>query len=125
MDRIGTVILFVRAPRPGLVKTRLAKHIGNDAAAGVYRVLLRNALVQAEALRSEKIIGVDVAEDADTETLRAYAPWADSVRGQVGSDLGERMRNSFSRIFADGHGPIILMGSDIPDCNSDLLLHTQ
>lgn len=46
-----SVIVFVKLPRPGAVKTRLAAGVGDDAAVAVYRVCAERAI--GEACRCE------------------------------------------------------------------------
>ncbi|HEY5190454.1 MAG TPA: DUF2064 domain-containing protein, partial [Candidatus Deferrimicrobium sp.] len=40
---------------------------------------------------------------------------------QVGGDVGERMKNTFRRCFADGFDDVVLIGSDIPDLPAAIL----
>ena len=44
-----TLVVFVKEPRPGAVKTRLAAEIGVDAAALVYRALAEGVLEADDA----------------------------------------------------------------------------
>ncbi|MBK7249280.1 MAG: DUF2064 domain-containing protein [Flavobacteriales bacterium] len=40
--------------------------------------------------------------------------WATPWHQQIGADLGERMQRAFDNGFVNGHGPIIIIGTDLP-----------
>ena len=46
-----TVIVFVRKPQVGKVKTRLARTVGGDFAAQIYYTLMQRTMVQASKIR--------------------------------------------------------------------------
>lgn len=117
------VLVFVRAPEAGRVKTRLAAAIGDDAALRVYRRLAEHTLAEVQALAAE---GVEVrvhytpagAGAAVREWLGkgpVYLPQAES------GDLGARMRDAFARAFADGAERVVIVGSDLPELTAALL----
>lgn len=117
------MLVFVRAPEPGRVKTRLAAAIGAEGALRVYLRLAEHALAEARSLAAE---GVEIrvhytpagAGAAVREWLGdgpAYLPQAES------EDLGERMRDAFAAAFADGVERVVIVGSDLPHLTSALL----
>ncbi len=100
------LIIFVKNPIPGTVKTRIARSVGNDKATEVYRHLLQY-----------------------TQQITRYGPWekivyyADFVNPsdgwdgygkcqQTGDDLGARMANAFGEQFAAGAEKVLIIGSD-------------
>ncbi len=102
------LVIFLRAPRLGRVKSRLAAGIGDVAALRFYRetsaqVLRR--LASDRRWRSE----LWVTPDRDRG-----APWPVRVptRGQGQGDLGVRMARVFAALPP---GPAVIIGSDIPD----------
>ncbi len=105
------IALFVKPPIPGLVKTRLARDIGNDAACKVYYNMACNIIEQIKAS------GIPMAlffDGENTEKLPEY--WIESAlktAAQNGEDLGMRMANAFRTLFDDGVEQIVLAGSDI------------
>src|SRR4051794_3089022 len=93
------LIIFVKAPRPGQVKTRLAKAIGAVAACEAYKQLLRKVLDQVKQLPNVELrFAPDDAADEITEWLRPG--WKALAQGNGG--LGERLRRSFDDAFASG-----------------------
>jgi rSAM/selenodomain-associated transferase 1 len=108
------IIIFVKAPRPGFVKTRLAAAIGNEAACGAYRQLAETVLAHLAPLpHLELRFTPDDAEDEITHWLSDG--WTAHPQGE--GDLGERMH----RAFTEAKGPAIIIGSDCPQVElSDL-----
>jgi rSAM/selenodomain-associated transferase 2/rSAM/selenodomain-associated transferase 1 len=109
--------IFAKPPLPGLVKTRLAAAIGDDAAASVYRdLILRTLGVAASAVRA------GIFADAQLWVTPGAPPgllatWGEqlgfALRTQQGSSLGDRMRHALQSSLADGT-PALLIGTDVP-----------
>ena len=108
------IIIFVKAPRPGFVKTRLAATIGNEAACAAYCQLTENVLAHLAPLPHLEIrFTPDDAEKEITQWLSDG--WTTRPQGE--GDLGERMH----RAFIEAKGPAIIIGSDCPQVElSDL-----
>ena len=111
------LLVFLRAPVLGKVKTRLAATLGKERALKIYKRLLQHTIEQGAAL------GVDrqawYADDLPADEPCAALGF--SVHQQAGADLGERMQRAFDAGFADGHGPIIIIGTDLPQLSVALL----
>ncbi|MFN3959134.1 MAG: TIGR04282 family arsenosugar biosynthesis glycosyltransferase [Parvularculaceae bacterium] len=105
----GTLIIFVKAPVAGRVKTRLAKTVGAGRAAAIYRRLTANTIAHAASGRWRTVLAVDPAT-----SLRGFdSHWpARLARAPQGKgDLGRRMRRL---IDAAPRGPVVIIGSDAP-----------
>jgi rSAM/selenodomain-associated transferase 1 len=111
------IIVFVKNPEPGKVKTRLAKDIGDAAAVDVYRRLLQHthdALVTVDATRFVFY----------ADTINRLDLWEKSLfykHLQQGNDLGERMQQAFAFLFDLGYERVLIIGSDCPQLCSDHL----
>src|SRR6266571_8047660 len=107
----GKLIVFVKAPRPGAVKTRLAKAIGAPAAQSAYRQLVETLLNQLQGLG-----GVEVCfspADAASEVQHWLKEgWSSSPQGD--GDLGQRLQSAFQRAFHAGAKRVAIIGSDCP-----------
>jgi rSAM/selenodomain-associated transferase 1 len=118
------LLVFVRAPEAGRVKTRLAAAIGDQGALRVYRRLAEHTMAEARALAG---IGVEVRvhyAPADAgETVRAWLGEGPAYLPQAEGDLGMRMRDAFARAFADGAEQVVIVGSDLPALSATLLRH--
>ncbi len=102
-------MVFGREPQAGRVKTRLARGIGDQAAAAVYGELLADTLWAARATNEEVILSL-----ADAPTGDWRAPDGAAIEVQSGEDLGLRLDNSFTRRFGDGYDRVVIIGSDCP-----------
>jgi uncharacterized protein len=107
------IILFVKAPTRGQVKTRLATTLGEDVALGLYRNFGLDILNTLEQTGPPVRICYD-----PPGSLKEVTGWLGSGRQylpQEGSDVGERMENAFHQAFSRGFSRAVLIGSDIPD----------
>ena len=102
------LVIFVRNPILGQVKTRLAKDIGDKLALAIYLQLLQHTLKITRGLSFRKFIYyADEVSDYDLWSVPGY-----TKRKQNGTDLGERMLNSFKELFEQSFNRIIIIGSD-------------
>jgi hypothetical protein len=114
--------VFVKLPRPGLVKTRLLPVLGQELAADLYRALAERVLAATTPRRGdyERLVFFDPPDAG--EAMRSWLP-AGRLRRQEGADLGARMRAAFDRVFARGARQAVLIGSDEPRLSrADVLL---
>jgi hypothetical protein len=120
---VKVILVFVRYPEPGRVKTRLAATVGDAVAADIYRAFVEDLLKVCHSTSNP--VTVMVSEEEDLEKTRG---WLVEVLGgvfaceaQQGHDLGERMSRAFERVFERGFEQAILIGSDIPDLPADII----
>jgi len=116
----AAILVFVRAPEAGRVKTRLAASIGANAALRVYRRLAEHAAREALAVADAEVRVHFTPGDAEA-AVRAWLGDGPALLPQADGDLGERMRDAFAQAFADGHERVVIIGSDLPEMRADLL----
>ena len=103
-----TVVLMLKEPTPGRVKTRLGRDIGMGEAARWFR---RQALRTIARLRDPRWTLV-LAVSPDAEGLRSRVWPQDLPRVAQGSgDLGARMGRLMRSLPP---GPVLIVGADIP-----------
>jgi len=107
--------VFVKDPRPGTVKSRLAGALGAEAAAAVYRVMAEG-VVRRTAPRSDeygRVIVFDPPESGGTvgEWLGVEAA---VLMPQSPGDIGARMARAFEELFERGARRVALTGTDVP-----------
>jgi len=116
------ILLFTRYPRPGKVKTRLAKELGAAEAARIH-VLLTERTV-ATALRATAMPDIDLSVCYTGGTADEMRSWLGNglrlVR-QRGDNLGQRMATAFRDAWKRGAASCILVGSDCPGLDAALL----
>ncbi len=106
------VLIFVKYPRPGQVKTRLAACIGAEHACGLYRAFVRD---QLETMRRAGLkVTVCCAPTASRADYLAWLGPEWDYLVQRGADLGQRMANALSQALVRT-SPVVLIGSDLPD----------
>jgi rSAM/selenodomain-associated transferase 1 len=109
----NALVVFVKHPRPGAVKTRLAAAIGPEAAADLYRALVEHVL-EATTPRPgdyERLVFFD--PPGALEEMRTWLPGV-RLLAQQGGDLGERMADALARAFARGARRVAIVGTDAP-----------
>jgi rSAM/selenodomain-associated transferase 1 len=111
------LIIFVRNPELGKVKTRLAKTIGDEQALQIYKQLLQRTVEVTRNLASDKyVFYADGVNPNDVWENERY-----NKRKQEGDDLGERMQNAFQRVFNEGFAKVAIIGSDCYDLTSEIV----
>tara|TARA_R110000751_G_scaffold18238_10_gene55487 strand:- start:2645 stop:3235 length:591 start_codon:yes stop_codon:yes gene_type:complete len=116
------VIVFAKTPRPGRVKTRLARGVGPIEAARWYRAQTR-ACLRRLARDPRFDLALAVSPDAEGLTTRAFPPGLRRF-AQGPGDLGARMARALRGPGAGRarwRGPVLLIGSDIPGATPAVL----
>lgn len=110
------LIIFVKNPVLGKVKTRLAAGIGEEKALDIYLQLLK--LTREAANGSLCMRHVFYSDEIENDA------WDDdrfNKHIQEGTDLGLRMKNAFEKVFALGAKKAVIIGSDCPQLTTDLI----
>jgi rSAM/selenodomain-associated transferase 1 len=111
------LIIFVRNPERGKVKTRLAATIGLDKALEVYLLLLQRTMDITQPLLVDKTVFF-------SDFLERNGKWGNQHyqhQVQQGGDLGERMAQAFAGAFAKGYKRVGIIGSDCYELTSGIL----
>lgn len=106
------LLIFVKEPVPGQVKTRLAAEIGADAACQVYRRCVERTLERLSVLRDEITLCVEPAQA--TGRIQAWLGSACPVQPQRGATLGDRLADATHRTFIAGAHQVLVIGTDSP-----------
>jgi len=116
-----TLIVFLKRPRAGEVKTRLARALGAPLAARLYRVLAEAEVANTAPTGAEydRLFAFAPA-DAGVE-LNAWFP-GNVWLPQEGRDLGERMAGAMETAFDRGAERVAIIGSDVPWVSRELVL---
>lgn len=109
------LIIFIKNPVLGKVKTRLAMEVGDVKALAVYNALLNH---------TRKIsLEIDVNRYLFYHESIENDQWSedDFIKGvQLDGDLGRKMADAFSRVLSSQKKAVII-GSDCPQISSDLI----
>jgi rSAM/selenodomain-associated transferase 1 len=107
---VPTLLVFLKYPVAGKVKTRLAASIGPERAADLYRQWIGLVFAQLQPLRDQ----VRIVACYDGVPQHAFAPWhplADEWWPQPAGDLGRRLHDAFEKAHAH-EGPVAAIGTD-------------
>jgi len=113
------IIVFLKAPVKGFVKTRLAEKIGDDAALEMYKHFVRHTLGMLS--QTDYTVYVYVYPVHDKESLLGLLRDGTPVFPQEGRHLGERMKNAMDDAFSEGFDKALLVGTDIPDLKTEII----
>lgn len=118
---MNNLIIFIKNPVLGKVKTRLAATLGAEMALQIYKALVvftQNVATQTDAQRY--VFYSDFIDENDAWK----APFFIKKQQKNTNDLGERMAAAFELIFEINkktQNKIIIIGSDCPDITPELL----
>ena len=112
------LIIFVKHPEPGKVKTRLAATVGHDMALKVYRSLLQRTFEITQPLLEVKkeVHYGDQPVSGDLWDIAGFDRYA-----QTGEDLGARMAHAFQKAFDQGADRAVIIGSDCYELDTQRL----
>lgn len=111
------VIVFIKNPEKGKVKTRLAKTVGNTKALQVYQKLLEITKSVTDQLDVSKQVWYSRFIDNDDI-------WSDDnyeKHLQEGDNLGLRMQHAFKKAFGYGYQKVVIIGSDCSALEAELV----
>jgi uncharacterized protein len=113
------VILFVKFPGSGKVKSRLAQDMDGDIVRRLYECMVLDVIDMLDQANVPFRICFD-PPDAP-EPVRQWLGQAYSYMPQTGEDLGARMEQAFIRVFSEGVDDALLIGSDIPSLTAGIV----
>ncbi|MGH7198733.1 MAG: TIGR04282 family arsenosugar biosynthesis glycosyltransferase [Candidatus Omnitrophota bacterium] len=116
------LLIFVKFPEVGKVKTRLASAIGHRKAAEIYRRLAERTVRAAAPLAkgsAEIVICYDPPRKAGQIKRWIQKPFA--YEAQRGADLGARLSHAVSNAFRRGCRKVVVIGSDCPDVRASTI----
>ena len=119
METENALIIFIKNPELGKVKTRIARTTGDAKALDIYFQLSKITHENAILLRGVTcyLFYSDFVDSTDD--------WSNVVfqkKMQIQGDLGEKMHTAFSEILSL-HPRVCIIGSDCPLLSTDILNH--
>lgn len=129
------LIIFMRYPEPGKVKTRLSKDVGNENGVKLYRCFVETLLKRVsmdylhkqdkenKSRLSENRYDISIFFTPENERNKMIN-WLGAgyeFHAQFGDDLGERILNAFNVMFDNGAKKVVIIGSDAPILDAKLM----
>ncbi len=107
------LILFLKYPEKGAVKTRIAKALGDDFTLKLYTCFVADILEISRNIDADTFILYSLTDNAKNKGWFGKAGHV--CLPQKGADIGRRMHNAFRDICSQGYQKVVLIGSDVPD----------
>ena len=107
-----TLVIMAKAPRPGMVKTRLAQSLSVPAVTQLYRCLLDDTMALARGLDNVEVAVMCPATDVGD--LGRFVGDEVQVVAQRGEGLAAGLTSVFAHFAASGQRRIVAFNSDSP-----------
>jgi rSAM/selenodomain-associated transferase 2 len=147
LSRVRRLILMLKFPVPGAVKTRLAPALGEQRACALHRALVAQTLAEVARFANGGEVAVEarIAGAPDETAARAWlesvpmhsapgvtgvppvgaqglpTPPALTIRNQGDGDLGARMERAVAAAFTEGAEAVVVIGGDCPQLTAEHL----
>lgn len=108
----SVLLVFLKYPEPGRVKTRLAQSIGEKEATRLYRSMAEQVIRETESSDYDQYLLIDPPEEK-----AAFERWLGKQRKclpQSSGDLGKKLAGAFCAAFEAGALHVIAIGTDCP-----------
>jgi len=107
-----TLVIMAKAPKPGMVKTRLIESLPSSAVTALYRCLLEDTLALAKSLADVEV--AVMCPEPDRDELAHFLGNAVEVVAQKGQGLSAGLTSVFRHFAAAGRQHVIAFNSDSP-----------
>ena len=107
-----TLVIMAKAPKPGMVKTRLTESLPSPAVTALYRCLLEDTLALAKSLTSVEV--AVMCPESDQAELVDLLGGTVPVVAQEGEGLAAGLTSVFRHFTAPGRQRVIAFNSDSP-----------
>lgn len=116
MKQQNALIIFYKNLIRGKVKTRLAATLGVDNAFEIYKAMVKEIHSLSQKIKVDKIIYY-------SDNIIMDDIWKEDYKKELqsGADLGEKMMNAFKDGFALGYTKAVIIGTDCPSLNEDII----
>jgi rSAM/selenodomain-associated transferase 1 len=111
------LIVFIKNPKKGFVKTRLAKTVGDEKALNVYMQLMDKCRLETSQVEANRFLFY-------SNNISANDNWPESdfiKKLQYQGDLGERIIHAMQEVNDNSNGPILIIGSDCYDLTAQII----
>lgn len=114
---LNTLLIFIKNPELGKVKTRIAQTAGNERALEIYLKLLRHTREVSLQVDARRVLFYsDFIDEGDDWSSQDFQKMV-----QHGSDLGERMSNAFLLGLIGPDDKAVIIGSDCSLLTADIV----
>lgn len=118
------LIIFTRYPEPGKTKTRMIPVLGEEGATQLQRQMTEETLKIAHKINSDRSVSLVIYFAGGNKELMQKWLGTDLVyqKQSERGDLGQRMRSAFEESFSQGVKRIVIIGTDCPDLDENIII---
>src|SRR4030067_2917898 len=113
------IILFVKYPEKGKIKTRLSAELGAETTRNLYECFVSDLIGILEKKRYT--FKIAFYPPGSCKKIISWLGQEHSYITQKGRDLGERMENAFKEAFLEGFKKVFIIGTDTPALTPSLI----
>ncbi len=113
-----TIVMMLKAPVAGEVKTRLAVSVGKEMALSIYRSLVER---QIEEIPNDWNLEVHYTPVERKKMMEEWLGPFVALSPQEGEGLGDRLPTALDAAFFRNGGKVMAIGGDCPGLTSDVL----
>ena len=110
------VIIFIKEPKLGFVKTRIANSTSEKFALDLYIKMAKEIIMKLENNNFDLKLCIHGDIEYSTKIFGDYDNFS-----QTNDNLGIKMKNAFIEQFKNNYKKIVLIGSDIPDITVNII----
>lgn len=112
------LLIFIKNPELGKVKTRLAATVGDEKALDIFKKLLENIHEKSLKVEADKLLFYSTF--IDENDIWENSVFRKKLQNQS-PDLGQRMLSAFEEAQALGYSKALIVGSDIFEVSTEIL----
>lgn len=116
----NALIIFLRYPKTGEVKTRLAKTTSSEFAVKFYKTCSEKIITDVKKLNSINRF-VFFSNKEENIQVKKWLGGKLFYSPQEGDNLGSRMENAFEKVFSSGAEKAVIIGTDVPDLSKNII----
>lgn len=116
LEEKSALIIFIKNPEKGKVKTRLAKTVGDDKALAIYIALMEHTREIAEALPIQRYLFYSQHVNENDKWKREKF----HKLLQIEADLGMKMARAFRHVFEE-NDKVVIIGSDCASLTPEIV----
>jgi uncharacterized protein len=122
MSKNNALLVFVKNPELGKVKTRLKPELSNEECVAIYKAMV-NDLVKNIQVDKNYDIFFFFTPKSSVNVVQQWLGYEFNLVPQSDGDLGKRMSTALIWAFENNYQKAVLIGSDCPTMDQKLILN--
>ncbi|MFC2038189.1 TIGR04282 family arsenosugar biosynthesis glycosyltransferase [Chloroflexota bacterium] len=116
-----SLVVFIRFPHTGKVKSRLARTLGPEKAARLYLLCAQQTVSELDKAADGVRKYLSISDKNDEDRIRDWTGSGFKLISQSEGDIGQRLENCFDDLLKESPGKVIITASDVPDLSAEMM----